>query len=264
MQIPRQFLESKQIQEEADTCIDANDGRKCSLNQTFANVNMLAISTNATKTCNLWDDIDSSNGRMDIHHQALDNIRMLEIQGRWYILHEILNMWGVIDWSKGQTQVHHSLLANIAIYVRKSLGYIHRKISRPQLQHLKEGHLEDFEAPELQKMFRLWDSLLFNLLHVHPVKSLRLRLSDRSIIIILHSDLNLHPSKLMTLILFEDEGYSITVTSDRYVEILRTFRESILKDRGSPDVWFQQVGATTHTTRRFKKDISKTFDLLMQ
>jgi hypothetical protein len=52
-----------------------------------------------------------------------------------------------------------------------------------------------------------------------------------------------------SVLLFEEDGESVTVTSDRYVQMLRNFLEPILKERGNPAVWFQQDGATAHTAR---------------
>ena len=51
---------------------------------------------------------------------------------------------------------------------------------------------------------------------------------------------------------FEDnEGAAVTVTSERYVTMLRIFREPELRRRGIDlsSVWFQQDGATAHTAR---------------
>jgi hypothetical protein len=48
--------------------------------------------------------------------------------------------------------------------------------------------------------------------------------------------------------LFKDRE-TVTVTSDRYVQMLRNFLEPKLNERGNPAVWFQQDGATAHTAR---------------
>jgi hypothetical protein len=51
---------------------------------------------------------------------------------------------------------------------------------------------------------------------------------------------------------FEDnEGAAVTVTSERYVEMLRSFCEPELRRRriDLPSVWLQQDGATAHTAR---------------
>ena len=49
----------------------------------------------------------------------------------------------------------------------------------------------------------------------------------------------------------DDEGVAITVTSARYVAMLRIFYVPELRHRGIDlsSVWFQQDGATAHTTR---------------
>ena len=47
---------------------------------------------------------------------------------------------------------------------------------------------------------------------------------------------------------FEEEGSTVTVTSDRYCEMLERFLRpkviQLLADRNPDDVWFQQDGAT--------------------
>jgi len=48
---------------------------------------------------------------------------------------------------------------------------------------------------------------------------------------------------------FEEDGATVTVTSDRYVEMLETFLRPKLDDVDTEDVWFQQDGATAHTAR---------------
>ena len=50
---------------------------------------------------------------------------------------------------------------------------------------------------------------------------------------------------------FEEDNVTVTVNSDRYCEMLETFlrpKFNILHKRDN--VWFQQDGATTHTSRR--------------
>jgi len=56
---------------------------------------------------------------------------------------------------------------------------------------------------------------------------------------------------LGTYFLEGNEGATVTVTSERYVAMLRNFCEPELRRRGIdlPSVWFQQDGATTHTAR---------------
>jgi len=51
---------------------------------------------------------------------------------------------------------------------------------------------------------------------------------------------------------FEDnEGAAVTVTSERYVAMIRNFCEPELRRRGIDlsSAWFQQAGATAHTSR---------------
>lgn len=49
---------------------------------------------------------------------------------------------------------------------------------------------------------------------------------------------------------FEEGGVAVTVTADRYVDMLRNFLEPKLRELDHPNVWFQQDGATAHTARR--------------
>ena len=49
---------------------------------------------------------------------------------------------------------------------------------------------------------------------------------------------------------FEEGGATVTVTADRYVEMLETFLRPKLDDVDTEHVWFQQDGATAHTARR--------------
>jgi len=61
---------------------------------------------------------------------------------------------------------------------------------------------------------------------------------------------------------FEDnEGATITVTSERYVAMLRNFCEPELCHRGIDlsSVWFQQDGATAHTARALMSVLRKMF-----
>jgi hypothetical protein len=48
----------------------------------------------------------------------------------------------------------------------------------------------------------------------------------------------------------EEDGETVTVTSDRYVQMLRNFLKPKLNERGNPAVWFQQNGATSHYGER--------------
>ena len=51
---------------------------------------------------------------------------------------------------------------------------------------------------------------------------------------------------------FEEEGAKVTVTSDCYCEMLERFLHpkvaQLLADYEPDDVWFQQDGATSHTS----------------
>ena len=46
---------------------------------------------------------------------------------------------------------------------------------------------------------------------------------------------------------FEEEDKTVTVTSDRYVNMLQNFLKPKIKDLEHHNVWFQQDGATAHT-----------------
>jgi hypothetical protein len=50
--------------------------------------------------------------------------------------------------------------------------------------------------------------------------------------------------------LFEEEGVTVTVNSERYVAMLRNFlqprMEEIVEEEELGDVWFQQDGAAAH------------------
>lgn len=50
---------------------------------------------------------------------------------------------------------------------------------------------------------------------------------------------------------FEENGNTVTVTADRYVNMVKTFLKTELRRRriNLPDVYFQQDGATAHTAR---------------
>jgi hypothetical protein len=47
----------------------------------------------------------------------------------------------------------------------------------------------------------------------------------------------------------DEDGETVAVTSDRYVQMLRNFLEPKLNERGNLAVWFQQDGATAHTAK---------------
>jgi hypothetical protein len=51
-------------------------------------------------------------------------------------------------------------------------------------------------------------------------------------------------------VLFWGDEETVTVNSDRYVQMLRNFLDPKLNERGNPAVWFQQEGATARTVRR--------------
>ena len=53
---------------------------------------------------------------------------------------------------------------------------------------------------------------------------------------------------------FEEGGETVTVTSNRYCEMLENFLRSRMDEfDGSEDFWFQQDGATAHTARRSRE-----------
>jgi len=58
---------------------------------------------------------------------------------------------------------------------------------------------------------------------------------------------------------FEEGGATVTVTSDRYVEMLETFLCPKLEDVDIEDVWFQQDGATANTARRSLRVLREIF-----
>jgi hypothetical protein len=53
---------------------------------------------------------------------------------------------------------------------------------------------------------------------------------------------------------FEEDDVTVTVTSDRYCAMLENFLrprlDDLLDEHGAENVWFQQDGATAHTSRR--------------
>jgi hypothetical protein len=56
------------------------------------------------------------------------------------------------------------------------------------------------------------------------------------------------------VLFFEEDDVTVTVTSDRCCAMLENFLRPKLDDlfyeHGAENVWFQQVGATAHTSRR--------------
>ena len=57
---------------------------------------------------------------------------------------------------------------------------------------------------------------------------------------------------------FEEEGVTVTVTSDQYCDMLQNFLRPKL-DELEEYVWFQQDGATAHTSRRSLSILRDTF-----
>ena len=60
---------------------------------------------------------------------------------------------------------------------------------------------------------------------------------------------------------FEEEEAKVTVTSERYVEILRNFLRPQLRSLrvNMEEMWFQQDGATAHTARASMTFVRKMF-----
>ena len=58
---------------------------------------------------------------------------------------------------------------------------------------------------------------------------------------------------------FEERGITVTVTSDRYIEMLENFLRPQLEEMDVADAWFQQDGATAHTVRRSMQVLRKMF-----
>jgi hypothetical protein len=58
---------------------------------------------------------------------------------------------------------------------------------------------------------------------------------------------------------FEEDGETVTVTSDRYVQILRNFLGPKVNERGNPAVWFQQDCATVHRARESMEVLREMF-----
>ena len=52
------------------------------------------------------------------------------------------------------------------------------------------------------------------------------------------------------LYFFEEEGVTVTVSSDRYCDMLQNFLRPKLDELEEEYAWFQQDGATAHTSRR--------------
>ena len=58
---------------------------------------------------------------------------------------------------------------------------------------------------------------------------------------------------------FEEGSATVTVTTDRYVEMLETFLRPKLDDVDTEHVWFQHDGATAHTARRSLRVLREMF-----
>lgn len=58
---------------------------------------------------------------------------------------------------------------------------------------------------------------------------------------------------------FEEEERTVTVTSDRYVHMLNTFLQPKLNEIGNRMLWYQQDGATAHTSRRSMEVLRQMF-----
>ena len=63
---------------------------------------------------------------------------------------------------------------------------------------------------------------------------------------------------------FEEDGVTVTANSDRYCAMLQNFFQPQLgkifnDEHGADNVWFQQDGATAHTSRRSLSLLRKMF-----
>jgi hypothetical protein len=58
---------------------------------------------------------------------------------------------------------------------------------------------------------------------------------------------------------FEEGGITVTVTSDRYIEMLENFLRPLVEEMDVADAWFQQDGATAHTARRSMQVLREMF-----
>ncbi|KAF7272594.1 hypothetical protein GWI33_014633, partial [Rhynchophorus ferrugineus] len=58
----------------------------------------------------------------------------------------------------------------------------------------------------------------------------------------------IHAGNIIGPYFFEnDQGVAVTVTTERYHDMIRNFLVSEMDEQGTQDVWFQQDGATVHT-----------------
>ncbi|XP_075215399.1 uncharacterized protein LOC142321286 [Lycorma delicatula] len=58
---------------------------------------------------------------------------------------------------------------------------------------------------------------------------------------------------------FDEEGRTVTVTSQRYVHVLNNFLKPKPNEIGNPVVWYQQDGATAHTERQSMEVLRQMF-----
>ena len=60
---------------------------------------------------------------------------------------------------------------------------------------------------------------------------------------------------------FEENDVAVTVTSERYIEMLNTFFIPLLRRKRVPrhHLWFQQDGATSHTARESMNVLRRLF-----
>ena len=60
---------------------------------------------------------------------------------------------------------------------------------------------------------------------------------------------------------FEEDGETVTVTSERYIQMLRQFLQRELRRRHmeARQIWFQQDGATAHTARNSMQVLREMF-----
>jgi len=60
----------------------------------------------------------------------------------------------------------------------------------------------------------------------------------------------IHAGNIIGPYFFEnDQGVAVTVTAERYQDMIRHFLVPEMEEQGLQDMWFQQDGATAHTAR---------------
>jgi len=64
---------------------------------------------------------------------------------------------------------------------------------------------------------------------------------------------------IVGLYFFKERGITVTVTSDRYIEVLENFLQPQLEEMDVADAWFQQDGATAHTAQRSMQVLREMF-----